>query len=322
MNASSADSEIDSDHAGPQGPAPARPEGPSPAATDGGGSLRARHAAVLARIDAAARSCGRDPRDVRLLAVSKTFDADTVLALAGLGQRAFGENYLQEALPKVAAVGDGWALQASGRSEEASPAGAAGAGAAADARPARTDRRDRPDRIDPPDHPDHPDPPDRIDRIEWHFIGPMQSNKTRPVAELFDWVHSVDREKVARRLSEQRPGSLGPLQVCVQVDIGGEATKSGCDPDEALALAAAIAAMPRLRLRGVMAIPAPTDDPALQRAQFGRVREVFERMRSAGLPVDTLSMGMSDDLEAAVAEGATIVRIGTALFGARPAKAG
>ena len=155
----------------------------------------------------------------------------------------------------------------------------------------------------------------------WHFIGPIQSNKTKAIAEAFDWVHSVDREKVARRLSEQRPEGLAPLQVCVQVDVSGEATKSGCDPSEAIALGAAIAAMPRLRLRGLMAIPAPTDDPGAQRAQFARVRAVFEAMCAAGLPVDTLSMGMSGDLEAAIAEGATIVRVGTALFGARPGKA-
>jgi pyridoxal phosphate enzyme (YggS family) len=157
--------------------------------------------------------------------------------------------------------------------------------------------------------------------LEWHFIGPIQSNKTRPIAESFDWVHSVEREKVARRLSEQRPATLPPLQVCLQVDVSGESTKSGCTPDEALGLARVVAELPSLRLRGVMAIPAPTADPMLQRAQFARVREVFERMRADGLPVDTLSMGMSGDLEAAIAEGATIVRIGTALFGARPARA-
>jgi uncharacterized pyridoxal phosphate-containing UPF0001 family protein len=261
-------------------------EGPPPAATDGDASLRDRHAAVRARIDAAARACGRAPEDVALLAVSKTFDADTVLALAATGQRAFGENYLQEALPKVAAVRDRWALRASGRS-----AGLPGPTDPATAGPS------------------------------WHFIGPIQSNKTKAIAEAFDWVHSVDREKVARRLSEQRPEGVAPLQVCVQVDVSGEASKSGCDPSEAVALGAAIAAMPRLRLRGVMAIPEPTDDPAGQRAQFARVRAVFEAMHDAGLPVDTLSMGMSGDLEAAIAEGATIVRVGTALFGARPGKA-
>jgi hypothetical protein len=279
--------------------APTEPpsEGPSPAATDGDGSLRDRHAAVRARIDAAARACGRAPEDVALLAVSKTFDADTVLALAATGQRAFGENYLQEALPKMAAVRDRWALRASGRS-----AGPSGHTEPATAGPSW-----------------HTEP--ATAGPSWHFIGPIQSNKTKAIAEAFDWVHSVDREKVARRLSEQRPEGLAPLQVCVQVDVSGEATKSGCDPSEAIALGAAIAAMPRLRLRGLMAIPAPTDDPGAQRAQFARVRAVFEAMCAAGLPVDTLSMGMSGDLEAAIAEGATIVRVGTALFGARPGKA-
>ena len=234
---------------------------------------------MIARIEAAARGCGRSPADVALLAVSKSFDADAVLALAACGQRAFGESYLQEALPKMAACRDRWALRASERSA-----------------------------------------PDR-DALSWHFIGPVQSNKTRSIAEAFDWVHSVDRERIARRLSEQRPDGLGPLQVCVQVDVSGEATKSGCDPADAPALAATIAGLPRLRLRGVMAIPAPTDDPARQRAQFARVRDLFERLRAGGLEVDTLSMGMSADLEAAIAEGATIVRVGTALFGARAPRA-
>jgi PLP dependent protein len=301
-------------------PADSPSEGPSPAATDGDAPLRDRHAAVRARIDAAARACGRRPEDVALLAVSKTFDADTVLALAATGQRAFGENYLQEALPKMAAIRDRWALPASGRSTGGSswhtdPA-AAGPSSHTDPAPAG-----------PSSHSDtapagpswHTDP--AIAGPSWHFIGPIQSNKTKAIAEAFDWVHSVDREKVARRLSEQRPEDLAPLQVCVQVDVSGEATKSGCDPSEAVALGAAIAAMPKLRLRGVMAIPAPSDDQAVQRAQFARVRAVFEAMRAAGLPVDTLSMGMSGDLEAAIAEGATIVRVGTALFGARPGKA-
>jgi len=304
MNASSGDPEIHSNLKDRQSPSLPRPESPSPAATDGERSLRARHAAVLARIAAAARACGRDPRGVELLAVSKTFDADTVLALADAGQRAFGENYLQEALPKMAAVLDGWALRASGRSRQGPD------------EPPGTDAPGVPGVLGAPRPLGTPD----SERLAWHFIGPLQSNKTRPVAEHFDWVHSVDREKVARRLSEQRPEALAPLQVCIQVDVSGESTKSGCDPDEALALATAIAGMPRLRLRGLMAIPAPTDDPALQHAQFGRVREVFERRRAAGLPVDTLSMGMSDDLEAAVAQGATVLRVGTALFGARPAK--
>jgi len=151
----------------------------------------------------------------------------------------------------------------------------------------------------------------------WHFIGPLQSNKTRPVAEHFAWVHSIERLKIAERLSAQRPDHLPPLQVCVQVNVSGEASKSGCAPDEALELCRALAALPRLRLRGLMAIPEPSDDPAAQRAPFRQLHELFEHIRASGLPLDTLSMGMSHDLEAAVAEGATIVRIGTAIFGER-----
>ncbi|SDQ21871.1 YggS family pyridoxal phosphate-dependent enzyme [Pseudomonas sp. B21-032] len=150
--------------------------------------------------------------------------------------------------------------------------------------------------------------------LTWHFIGPIQSNKTRAIAEHFDWVHSVDRLKIAQRLSEQRPDNLAALNICLQVNVSGEASKSGCTPEELPALASAIAALPRLRLRGLMAIPEPTDDEAAQQAAFARVREL---QASLQLPLDTLSMGMSHDLEAAIAQGATWVRIGTALFGAR-----
>lgn len=153
--------------------------------------------------------------------------------------------------------------------------------------------------------------------LEWHFIGPLQSNKTRLVAEHFAWVHSVDRLKIAERLSAQRPTDLPPLQVCVQVNVSGEASKSGCTPAEALALCQAVAALPQLRLRGLMAIPEPADDAAAQRAPLRRLRELYESIRAAGLPLDTLSMGMTHDLEAAIAEGATIVRVGTAIFGER-----
>jgi hypothetical protein len=153
--------------------------------------------------------------------------------------------------------------------------------------------------------------------LEWHFIGPLQSNKTRPVAEHFDWVHSIERLKIAERLSAQRPPQRPPLQVCVQVNVSGEASKSGCQPDEALALCRAVAALPKLCLRGLMAIPEAVDDEAGQRRPFRRLRDIYEQLRAAGLPLDTLSMGMSHDLEAAVAEGATIVRIGTAIFGER-----
>jgi pyridoxal phosphate enzyme (YggS family) len=150
--------------------------------------------------------------------------------------------------------------------------------------------------------------------LTWHFIGPIQSNKTRAIAEHFDWVHSVDRLKIAQRLAEQRPAHLPPLNICLQVNVSGEASKSGCTPEDLPALAAAVAQLPQLRLRGLMAIPEPSDDPAEQHAAFARLREL-----QGALPfqLDTLSMGMSHDLEAAIAEGATWVRVGTALFGAR-----
>ncbi|WP_296232704.1 YggS family pyridoxal phosphate-dependent enzyme [Pseudomonas sp. UBA4617] len=148
----------------------------------------------------------------------------------------------------------------------------------------------------------------------WHFIGPIQSNKTKAIAEHFDWVHSVDRLKIAQRLSEQRPAGLAPLNICLQVNVSGEDSKSGCAPADLPALANAVAALPNLRLRGLMAIPEPTDDRAAQEAAFATLRQLQEAL---GLGLDTLSMGMSHDLEAAIAQGATWVRIGTALFGAR-----
>ncbi|MEM5386617.1 YggS family pyridoxal phosphate-dependent enzyme [Paraburkholderia phymatum] len=219
--------------------------------------------AVHQRIALAAQVAGRDPRSIALLAVSKTFPAEDVRAAHAAGQRAFGENYVQESLTKIEALPD---LRAS---------------------------------------------------IEWHFIGPLQSNKTRPVAEHFDWVHSVDRLKIAQRLSEQRPDVLPPLNVCLQVNISGEASKSGVTPEEALHVAREVASLPKLRLRGLMAIPEPAGDVEQQRAPHRALRELFETLRAEGLELDTLSMGMSGDLEAAVLEGATIVRIGTAIFGAR-----
>lgn len=225
--------------------------------------LAARLASVHQRIDAAARAAGRAPGTVALLAVSKTFPADDVRAAHAAGQRAFGENYVQESLDKIDALAD---LRAS---------------------------------------------------LEWHFIGPLQSNKTRPVAERFDWVHSVDRLKIAQRLAEQRPAHLPPLNVCVQVNISGEASKSGVAPGQLAEVAHAIAALPALRLRGLMAIPEPAGDADAQRAPHRALRALFEQLRADGLALDTLSMGMSADLEAAVHEGATIVRIGTAIFGAR-----
>ncbi len=158
--------------------------------------------------------------------------------------------------------------------------------------------------------------------LEWHFIGPLQSNKTRAVAENFAWAHSLERLKIAERLAAQRPASLLPLQVCVQVNVSGEASKSGCAPAEAPALARAIAALPNLRLRGLMAIPEPTADSDLQRRRFSRLRQLLAQLNTEGLALDTLSMGMSHDLEAAIMEGATLVRVGTAIFGERIGQTG
>ena len=219
---------------------------------------------VQNRIAAACTAAGRPVQSVTLLAVSKTFAADAVREAFAGGQRSFGENYVQEALDKIAALAD---LRS---------------------------------------------------QLEWHLIGPLQSNKTRPVAAAFDWVQSVDRLKIAQRLSEQRPAGLAPLQICLQVNISGEASKSGLLPAELLAVAQAVAAMPRLRLRGLMSIPEPVADLAAQRAPHRVLRELLAMLNAAGLALDTLSMGMSADLEAAVAEGATLVRVGTAIFGGRP----
>ena len=229
------------------------------------GSIENNLQEVKRRISGAALAAGRPPAAVRLLAVSKTFGADVVRQAHAAGQRAFGENYVQEALEKIQALAD---LRG---------------------------------------------------QITWHLIGPLQSNKTRPVAEAFDWVHSVDRLKVAQRLAEQRPAWLPPLQLCLQVNISGEASKSGVLPAEAGALALTVAALPRERvvLRGLMAIPEPAGDFDEQRAPHRALRELLAAVNARGLALDTLSMGMSADLEAAVAEGATILRVGTAIFGGR-----
>lgn len=221
--------------------------------------------AVRRSIAQAAAEAQRPADAATLLAVSKTFGVDAVLAAAAAGQTAFGENYLQEALDKIAAV------------RLALPQSA----------------------------------------IEWHFIGPIQSNKTRPIAEHFDWVHTVEREKIAARLSEQRPEGMADLNICLQVNISGEASKSGVSPDDLPVLARAVAQLPKLRLRGLMAIPEPQTDPVLQRAAFAQLRTLYEQLRADGLALDTLSMGMSSDLQAAVLEGATIVRVGSAIFGSR-----
>lgn len=227
-------------------------------------NLQANLRALHERITKAARGAGRDPSSVRLLAVSKAFPAMMVAEAARAGQRAFGENYVQEAVDKMDAL----------------------AGSA-------------------------------HQPLEWHFIGPIQSNKTRTIAERFDWVQSVDRPKVAERLADQRPANLPPLNVLLQVNVSGEATKGGVAPDELGQLAAIVARLPRLRLRGVMAIPAPEADFARQRAAFAFTHALFRQLREQGPNLDTLSIGMSDDLEAAITEGSTMVRVGTAIFGAR-----
>lgn len=229
-------------------------------------SIAANLQAVRQRVDAAANAARREPADVALLAVSKTWPAASVAEAARAGQRMFGENYVQESVAKI------------GELREAG--------------------------------------------LEWHFIGPLQSNKTRPIAAHFDWVHSVDRLKLAERLSEQRPDDLPPLNVCIQVNVSGEESKSGVAPDDVLALADRISALPRLRLRGLMAIPEPTRDEALLRSRFATLRRLRDELNESGFALDTLSMGMSDDLELAIAEGATMVRVGTAIFGARTAREG
>lgn len=211
----------------------------------------ARHAAEF----------GRDPAGIRLLAVSKTKPAELVRAALDAGQDAFGENYLQDALPKIEALAE--------------------------------------------------------TGIEWHFIGAIQSNKTRDIATCFDWVQTVDREKIIRRLDTQRPESMEPLNVLLQVNVDDETQKAGASPDALDALADAVADAPRLRLRGVMAIPKHSEDFASQRASFARVRACYEALQARFPQIDTLSMGMSGDLRAAIAEGSTMLRIGTSIFGPR-----
>ncbi|GAB6041708.1 YggS family pyridoxal phosphate-dependent enzyme [Endothiovibrio diazotrophicus] len=224
--------------------------------------IAAHIAAVEARIRAAEARFGRPAGSVKLLAVSKTKPIEAVEAAYRAGLRAFGENYLQDALVKIETL-------------------------------------------------------KTLEDLEWHFIGPLQSNKTRPVAEHFHWLHTVDRLKIAQRLSDQRPAGMSPLNLCLQVNVSAEASKSGCSLEELPALAEAVAALPNLRLRGLMCIPARSTGLEAQRAPFRALCEAMERLNHRGLSLDTLSMGMSDDLEAAIAEGATLVRVGTALFGAR-----
>jgi len=220
------------------------------------GSIAENLQAVKSRIAVAERAAGRAPGAVALLAVSKTHAPALIGEAHAAGQRAFGENYVQEALEKMARLA-------------ALP-------------------------------------------LEWHLVGPLQSNKTRVVAERFDWVHTVDREKVARRLAEQRPAGMAPLNVLVQVNASGEASKSGVAPAAAPALVAAVAALPNLRLRGLMAIP----EPSAPRARLDEIDALYEQLRGK-FALDTLSLGMSDDMEAAITAGSTMVRVGTAIFGER-----
>jgi pyridoxal phosphate enzyme (YggS family) len=224
--------------------------------------LREGWLALMARIERAATAAGRDPGTITVLAVSKTFGPEAVRAAHALGQRAFGENYVQEAAAKMDATAD-------------------------------------------------------LPGVQWHLIGPLQGNKAKEAAARFAWVETIDRLGIAERLARSRPADAPPLDVLVQVNISGEASKSGVPSVEALSLAQAVVALPRLRLRGLMGIAEPTADVARQRAQFRSLRQSFDACRAAGLPVDTLSMGMSADIEAAIAEGATLVRVGSAIFGRR-----
>jgi pyridoxal phosphate enzyme (YggS family) len=218
--------------------------------------------AMQQRIARAADAAGRDPATIRLLAVSKSMPAEAIRTVHALGQRAFGENYVQEATAKMTSLAD-------------------------------------------------------LPGIEWHLIGPLQRNKARAAAARFAWVQTIDGMAIAERLSATREARQGLLDVCVQVNISAETSKSGIAPGDALALARAVASLPRLALRGFMGIAAPTAEVDLQRAQFRTLREILAAAQAEGLMLDTLSMGMSDDLEAAVAEGATLVRVGSALFGPR-----
>jgi pyridoxal phosphate enzyme (YggS family) len=225
-------------------------------------TIRSNLQRVHERVAAACAAAQRDVNDVRLLAVSKTFGPEAVREAFSAGQSAFGENYIQEAVEKIALLAE-------------LP-------------------------------------------LQWHCIGPIQSNKTRLVAAHFDWAHTVDRLKVAQRLSEQRPEGMAPLQVCIQVNIDGGPTKAGVPPREVLPLAREVARLPRLVLRGLMTIPEPVADFEGQKAVHLRAKALFDSLRDAGLVLDTLSMGMTADLEAAIAAGSTMVRVGTAIFGGRP----
>ena len=225
-------------------------------------SVSANLAQVRKRIELAVLAAGRPADEVTLLAVSKTMPAQAVREAYNAGQLAFGENYIQEGVDKIASLAD-------------LP-------------------------------------------LVWHCIGPIQSNKTKLVAENFAWVHSIDRLKIAERLSAQRPAHLPALQICLQVNVDGGSNKSGVAPTDLLALAQAVAQLPNLQLRGIMTIPEPAENDAAARAVHRQAKRLFDSLNAAGLKLDTLSMGMTGDLEAAIAEGSTCVRVGTAIFGVRP----
>lgn len=224
-------------------------------------TLDTRFRQLQDRIAAAEKQFNRNPGSVCLLAVSKTQPPDAIAHIYKLGQRDFGENYLQEALPKIHSLSDL--------------------------------------------------------AIQWHFIGQLQTNKTRDIAACFDWVHSVDRPRIAQRLNDQRPANLPPLNICLQINLEDEAGKGGIGPAEALLLAEQVVALPRLKLRGLMCIPAEHPDFESQRRVFARLRQLRDKINNQGHDMDTLSMGMSNDLEAAIAEGSTLIRVGTAIFGPR-----
>jgi len=244
---------------------------------------------IRALLDKAAVDAGRRPEDVHLLAVSKKQSLDKIIEAIAAGQGDFGENTVREGIEKVTKLTER-GLEASPRGLEASPRGLEASPRGLEASPGG---------------------------LCWHFIGHLQSNKTRIVAENFDWVHTIDKLKTAKRLSEQRPDSLGDLDVCIQLNVDDEATKAGVAAADVLDLAYEVAALPRLKLRGLMCLPAIRESFDEQRVPFAQVREHAKMLRQQGLEIDTLSMGMSGDYRAAIFEGATIVRIGTAVFGPR-----
>jgi hypothetical protein len=253
--------------------------------------------AVRARIARAAQAAGRSPEDIALIAVSKSFPAQHIEEAHAAGQGAFGESYAREAVEKITKLAH---LPLVERVAQAH----------------RENDRERSGALVHSAGVASPEGPLLLP-LEWHFIGPIQSNKTGAIAAHFQWVHSVGREKIAQRLNAARPQGLPPLNICIQVNISGEASKNGISPGEEIELAQAVARMPRLKLRGLMAIPEPTPDTELQRRRFALLREMKDRLAGRGYALDTLSMGMSDDFEAAIAEGATMVRVGTAIFGQR-----